>query len=210
MMVKSADQFFTEGCGRCSLHATPQCKVNKWKKELLALRRIVLSCGLNEESKWGMPVYTLNGKNVVMIAAFKDNCVVSFLKGALLADTDKILVKPGENSEVVRLIRFTDVRQITRIENSIRTYIFEAIEIEKAGLKPQVKKVTDLSIPEEFAVHLKKNKALKAAFDSLTPGRRKAYILHFSGAKQSTTRESRIQKCIPDILAGYGFGERRK
>lgn len=207
-MVKSADLFFTEGCGRCSLHATPQCKVNTWKKELLSLRRIVLSCGLNEESKWGMPVYTFNGKNVVMIAAFKDNCVVSFFKGSLLADTDKILVKPGENSEVTRLIRFTDARKITAIETSLRSYIFEAVEIEKAGIKPAVKKVSDYKIPEEFAAHLKKNKSLKTAFESLTPGRQKAYLLHFSGAKQSATRESRILKCIPDILKGKGWNER--
>jgi len=207
-MVKSAELFFTEGCGRCSLHATPQCKVNTWKKELLSLRRIILSCGLNEESKWGMPVYTFNGKNVVMIAAFKDNCVVSFFKGSILADTDKLLVKPGENSEVTRLIRFTDVRKINDIEISLRNYIFEAVEIEKSGIKPSVKKVSEYKIPDEFAVHLKKNTLLKKAFESLTPGRQKAYLIHFSGAKQSATRESRILKCIPDILNGKGWNER--
>lgn len=208
MMTKNVDLYFTDGCGRCSLHATPQCKVNTWKKELLSLRRIILSCGLNEESKWGMPVYTYNGKNVVMIAAFKDNCVVSFFKGSLLADTDKLLVKPGENSEVIRLIRFTDVRKITDIETSLRSYIFEAVEIEKSGIKPAAKKVSDYKIPEEFAAHLKKNKQLKKAFESLTPGRQKAYLIHFSGAKQSATRESRILKCIPDILKGKGWNER--
>lgn len=209
IMIKKPEEFFAHGCGRCSLHGTQNCKTRTWSKQLHVLRQIVLSTGLTETAKWGMPVYTVNGKNVAMIAAFKDNCVLSFFKGSLLADEDNILVKSGENSEVTRLIRFTDIRKITEISDSIRTYIFEAIEIEKSGIKPRTKKPSEYHVPEEFSDQLKKNKLLKKAFESLTPGRQKAYLIYFSGAKQSATRESRIQKCIPDILAGFGFGEKK-
>jgi uncharacterized protein YdeI (YjbR/CyaY-like superfamily) len=207
-MNKSADNYFIEGCGRCKLHATPQCKVKTWETELALLRNTVQSCGLQEDCKWGMPVYTLNGKNVLMITAFKESCVLNFFKGVLLQDEAKLLESPGENSQSARFLRFTDPKKIKKIEKTIREYIFEAVEVEKTGLKPKVKSVSEYQIPEEFAAHLKKNKSLKAAFEALTPGRRKAYLLHFASAKQSATRESRIQKCIPDILKGKGWNER--
>lgn len=209
-MNTSADNFFIDGCGRCALHATPQCKVQTWKTELQLLRNIVLECGLPETCKWGMPVYTVNGKNVLMIAAFKENCVISFFKGVLLRDEQALLEAPGENSQSARFIRFTEAKQIKKLERVIREYIFEAVEAEKAGLKPKTKNISEYTIPEEFEIHLKKNKVLKKAFEALTPGRQKSYLLHFSGAKQSATRESRILKCIPDILNGFGFGERKK
>ncbi len=201
------DNYLAEGCGRCKLGGTPECKVHKWPQELKLLRKIALDCGLNEEIKWGVPVYTYQKHNIIIIGAFKENCVLSFFKGALLEDEEKILQFPGENSQSAKVIRFTDVKTIQKLEAILKAYIFEAIEIEKAGLKITPKKLEEYTVPEEFKSKLKEMPALKKAFEALTPGRQKAYLLHFSSAKQSTTRISRIEKCIPNILKGKGFLE---
>ncbi len=202
------DEYLSEGCGRCSLVGTPECKVHTWQEELKALRRLLLQCGLTEERKWGSPCYTLNGKNVVMIAAFKDNCSLSFLKGVLLKDDHGILEKPGENSQSVRFARFTDVKQITNQWNILKHYVFEAIEVEKAGLKVKKKDISEYDVPEELQAKLDNDPDFKEAFGALTPGRQRGYMLYISQAKQSKTRISRIEKCIPKIRAGKGYNER--
>ncbi|MFD2098583.1 YdeI/OmpD-associated family protein [Flagellimonas iocasae] len=202
------DEYLAEGCGRCDLVGTPECKVQSWQDEIKALRRIILECGLTEERKWGSPCYTHNSKNVLMIAAFKDNCSLSFLKGVLLKDDQGILEKPGENSQSVRFVRFTDVKQVTDLWDVLKQYVFEAIEVEKAGLEVKKKDISDYEVPEEFQDRLDADPELKAAFESLTPGRQKGYLLYFSAAKQSKTREARIEKYIPKILQGIGFHDR--
>lgn len=202
------DAFLLEGCGRCPLGGTPQCKVHNWTEELKFLRRLVLECGLVEERKWGVPCYTHHGANVVMIYAFKDNCGLSFLKGALLRDGHGILEKAGANSQVGRLVRFTDVQRIAALAPQLKEYIFEAVEVEKAGLKVKTKDISDYTVPEEFQRRLDSDPELLEAYEGLTPGRRKGYLLYFSGAKNPKTRESRIDKYIEKILKGKGFHDR--
>jgi len=206
-MNHKVDVYFTAGCGRCPLGNTPECKVNKWQAELEQLRKIVLECGLTEELKWGIPCYTFQKTNIVLIAAFNEYCAISFFKGALLHDSDDILMKPGENTQSARLIRFTNVREIIENKAILKAYIYEAIEVEKAGLKVSFKKPTEFIIPEEFQEKLNESSALKTAFEALTPGRQRAYLLHFAQPKQAKTREARIEKCIPQILDGKGFNE---
>lgn len=206
-MNPQVDHYLAEGCGRCPLGGTPDCKVHNWPEELKALRAIVLDCGLQEEVKWGVPVYTFQKKNILVVAAFKAYCSLSFFKGSLLSDTNNILSQPGEHTQSARLIRFTNVKEIVKLKSVLKAYIFEAMEIEKAGLKVAFKKVEDIDMPDEFQNKLKMMPALKKAFDALTPGRQKSYLLHFSQAKQSKTREARIEKCIPQILKGKGFNE---
>ncbi len=204
-MTTNVETYFTDGCGRCSLGGTPKCKVQTWKQELRLLRRIVLDCGLDEESKWGVACYTWNKRNILIVSAFKEYAALSFFNGALLQDADGILTKPGEHSQAGRLIRFTNVNDILKLEKTLKAYVFEAIEVEKAGLKVPAKKVSDYEVCTEFKQKLKELPKLKAAFEALTPGRQKAYLLHFAAAKQSKTRESRIEKCIPQILIGKGL-----
>ena len=205
-MNTDVDLYFTEGCGRCPLGGTPQCKVHNWPEELKLLRKIVLDCGLTEESKWGVPCYTYKGANVAIVSAFKDYAALSFFKGALLSDENNLLDKPGENSQAARLFKFTKPQQIIEIEDLIKAYIFEAIEVEKAGLKVEFKK--DLEpIPEELQTRLDEDPNLQSAFYALTPGRQRSYILHLSQAKQAKTRESRVEKCLPKIFSGKGFNE---
>lgn len=206
-MNTSIESYFTDGCGRCALGGTPDCKVRKWPQELKALRHIVLSCGLTEEVKWGVPCYTYQKNNVLIVSAFKDNCTLSFFKGSLLSDTDNILIKPGEESQAARLIRFTHVKQIAELEDVLRAYIFEAIEVEKAGLKVKFKSTEEYAVPEEFQRRLDADAALKKAFKALTPGRQRGYLIHFTQAKQTKTREARIDKCIPMIMRGIGMGD---
>lgn len=208
MTNPEVDEYLAEGCGRCDLVGTPECKVHTWQEELKALRRLLLECGLTEERKWGSPCYTHNGKNVVMIAAFTDNCALSFLKGVLLKDEQGILEKPGENSQSVRFVRFTDVKQLMNQWDVLKRYVFEAVEVEKAGLEVKKKAISEYEVPEEFQERLDADPKLKAAFEGLTPGRQKGYLLYFSGAKQSKTREARIEKYIPKILQGIGFHDR--
>lgn len=199
------DLYFIDGCGRCPLGGTINCKVNNWKDELKLLRMIVLDCGLTEELKWGVPVYTFQNHNIVILAAFKEYCALSFFKGTLLNDENKILSKPGENTQSARLIKFTDVREIIKMKSILKATIFEAIELEKAGLKVKFKKKSEHPIPIEFNNKLKIDPALKSAFDALTPGRQRAYLLYFSAPKQSKTRESRIEKSLKKILKGKGL-----
>lgn len=207
-MNPEIDAYLLEGCGRCALGGTPECKVHSWQEELKYLRRVVLDCGLTEERKWGVPCYTHNGSNILMVAAFKDNCTLSFFKGALLKDDHKILEKPGENTQSGRVIRFTDVDRIAALEPVLKTYMFEAIEVEKAGLKVNFKKASEYGFPAEFQNRLDRDPELKAAFDTLTPGRQKGYLLYFSSAKQSKTREARIEKYIPKIFKGLGLHDK--
>jgi uncharacterized protein YdeI (YjbR/CyaY-like superfamily) len=180
-------------------------KETEWQKEYKKLRAIVLDCNLKEELKWGQPCYTFEKSNIVLIHGFKEYCALLFFKGALLKDKKKILIQQTENVQAARQIRFTDIKEIDKLEKIIKAYIYEAVEIEESGLKVPLKKATDFAIPEEFQSKLKKSAALKKAFYALTPGRQRGYLLYFSSAKQSKTRESRIEKYKEQILAGKGL-----
>lgn len=179
----------------------------KWQKEIKELRIIVLSCGLVEELKWGCPCYTFEGRNIVLIHVFKNYCAILFFKGALMNDPEGILIQQTKNVQSARQIRFTDDKEIVKMAPAIKSYIYEAIEIEEAGLKVPLKKTKDYLIPEEFQNQLDKMKGLKDAFGSLTPGRQRAYIFYFSQPKQSKTREARVEKSIPQILNGRGLDD---
>jgi uncharacterized protein YdeI (YjbR/CyaY-like superfamily) len=181
-------------------------KAEKWPKELEKLRMIILDCGLNEELKWGQPCYTFQNSNVAIIGELKDCCVLSFFKGSLLDDANGFLTRPGENTQTVRLIRFTNVHEIVKMEPVLKAYIYEAIEVERAGLKAISKKNPE-AIPEELKKKLDKMPALKSAFYALTPGRQRAYILYFSQPKQSKTRLARVEKHIKEILDGKGLND---
>lgn len=198
------DPYFVDGCGRCPLGGTPQCKVRDWQAQLKRLREIILECGLTEELKWGVPCYTYRKNNVVLLSALKEYCCVSFLKGALLNDPAGILQKPGENTQAGRLIRFTDLQEIDQMETILKQYINNAIAIEKAGKKVTLKKNPE-PMPEELQYKMDSSPEFKTAFEALTPGRQRGYILYFSAAKQSTTRQSRIEKCAPRIFEGKGM-----
>jgi uncharacterized protein YdeI (YjbR/CyaY-like superfamily) len=198
------DPYFIDGCGRCSLYKTPDCKVHTWPKELARLRKIILSCGLTEELKWSFPTYTFQNTNILILSAFKEYCSVNFCKGALLKDPKGILIQPGESTQAARQIRFTNIREVDNLEPVVKAYIKEAIEAEKAGLKVEFKKNPE-PIPVELQNKLDAQPALKKAFESLTPGRQRGYIIYFSQPKQSKTREARIEKCIAQILAGKGM-----
>jgi len=180
-------------------------RAKKWQEEMAELRRIVLRSQLTEELKWRQPCYTFQKSNVLIISGFKQCCVLSFIKGALLKDAKRILVKPGPHTQATRFIRFTNVEQIVEREPILKAYIDEAIAVEKAGLKVRLKKITQRPIPEELQNKFDKIPALKTAFRALTPGRQRAYLLHFSAAKQSKTRQSRIEKCVQRILKRKGL-----
>jgi uncharacterized protein YdeI (YjbR/CyaY-like superfamily) len=182
-------------------------KAKKWQKEFKKLRAIVLDCGLTEELKWRQPCYTSQKRNVVLIHGFKEYCALLFFKGALLKDPKRILITQTENTQAARQIRFTNVREIVEMEPILKAYVHEAIEVEKAGLKVRFKKTSEFPIPEEFQNKLAEIPALKTAFDALTPGRQRAYVLYFSAAKQSKTRESRVEKCMRQILKGKGLND---
>jgi uncharacterized protein YdeI (YjbR/CyaY-like superfamily) len=180
-------------------------KATQWQKEFEKLRSIVLDCGLNEELKWGQPCYTYENSNVVLIHGFKEYCALLFFKGALLGDASGILIQQTENVQSARQIRFTNVKEIVKLEKTLKAYIYEAIEVEKAGLKVVYKKTADYKMPEEFQKKLNKSATLKKAFEALTPGRQKAYIFYFSQAKQAKTREARVEKYVKQILQGKGM-----
>ncbi|MFI5196707.1 MAG: YdeI family protein [Chitinophagales bacterium] len=182
-------------------------KASKWQEEYEQLRKIILDCGLTEELKWGCPCYTFREKNIVLIHGFKEYCALLFMKGALLNDTNGILIQQTENVQAARQIRFTNVREIVKMKTILKAYIYEAIEVEKAGLKVKLKKTAEYIIPGEFQKKLDKNPALKTAFNALTPGRQRAYIFYFSAPKQSKTRESRVDKCMQQILNGKGLND---
>ena len=178
-----------------------------WQGELEKLREIVLDCELTEEVKWKVPCYTFQNSNIVLIHVFKEYCALLFPKGVLLQDAGRILIQQTENVQAARQIRFTHVDEIVEMEPILKAYIYEAIEVEKAGLEVDFKKTAEFNIPEEFQNKLDEIPALKTAFESLTPGRQRAYFLYFSGAKQSKTRESRVEKYIPQILNGKGLND---
>jgi uncharacterized protein YdeI (YjbR/CyaY-like superfamily) len=182
-------------------------KATQWQKEIEKLRTIALDCGLTEELKWGCPCYVFEKKNIVLIHVFKEYCAYLFFKGALLKDTDGILIQQTKNVQVPRQVRFTNVREIVKLAPTLKTYIYQAIEVEKAGLKVKLKKSTEFEIAEEFQKKLDKVRGLKTAFHALTPGRQRGYLLHFSAPKQSKTREARVEKCIPLILEGRGLND---
>lgn len=182
-------------------------KAKKWQEELEKLRKILLDCQLTEELKWGKPCYTFQKHNIVIILPLKEYCALLFFKGALLNDNYSILIIPGQNTQAGRQIRFKNIREIVEMETILKAYIYEAIEVEKAGLKVQFKQSTEFLLPEEFQNKLDENPNLKTTFEALTPGRQRAYILYFSAPKQSKTRESRVEKCIPKILNKKGLNE---
>ena len=182
-------------------------RAKKWQKEMEKLRRISLGCGLTEELKWGKLCYTFQNSNIVLIHGFKEYCALLFFKGALLKDAKGILVQQTKNVQAARQIRFTNVREIDKIEPILKAYIKEAIEVEKAGLEVNYKKTSEFVIPEEFQNRLDESPALKTAFGALTPGRQRGYILYFSAAKQSKTREARVEKCVQQILDGKGLND---
>jgi uncharacterized protein YdeI (YjbR/CyaY-like superfamily) len=206
-MTKSIDVFLTDGCGRCSKFATDACTVRIYAPEIEALRSIALSVFQEETMKWGAPCYSHNGKNVVMLFSFKDNCGFSFFKGPLLADAHQMLVAPSENAQTFRLLRFTKLAQIIEKQDAIRSYLFEALEVEKAGLKLKPTPVTEFPVPEELQAQFQSYPEFEAAFYALTPGRQKNYLRHFNEAKQSTTKTSRIEKYKPFIFKGIGIDE---
>ena len=180
-------------------------KAGNWQAEIVKLRKITLDCGLTEELKWGCPCYTFQEANLVLIHVFKDYCALLFFKGALLGDAQSILVQQTKNVQSARQVRFTSIGEIKRMESILKNYIDEAIKVEKAGLKVNLIKPAALQLPEEFQTKLKQSPALKTAFDALTPGRQRAYYLYFSEPKQTKTRASRVEKCIPKILIGKGL-----
>ena len=182
-------------------------QAEKWQKEFKKLRRIILDCPLTEELKWGKPSYSFEENNIVLIHGFKEYCALLFFKGALLKDPKGILVQQTENVQAARQIRFTHVREIVELESVLKAYIHEAIEVEKAGLKVEYKKTSEFKMPEEFQKKLDKIPALKTAFKALTPGRQRGYLLHFSAPKQSKTRQSRVVKCMRQILNGKGLND---
>jgi uncharacterized protein YdeI (YjbR/CyaY-like superfamily) len=182
-------------------------KAQKWQEEFENLRTIVLDCGLTEDFKWMHPCYTFQNRNIVIIHGFKEYCALLFIQGALLHDTHGILIQQTENVQAGRQIRFTNVQEIVEMEPILKAYIYEAIEVEKAGLKVELKKASEYSIPEEFQNKLDEIPALKTAFDALTSGRQRAYIFYFSQPKQSKTRESRVEKCMQQILNGKGLND---
>ena len=184
-------------------------KNEKWQKEINKLRTIILGCGLTEELKWGCPCYTFQDTNIVIIHVFKEYCAVLFFKGALLNDADNILVQQTKNVQAARQMRFSNIRELVKNEKTLKAFIYEAIEVEKAGLKVKLKKTTEFAMPEELQKIFKKDKALKTAFEALTPGRQRGYLLFFSSAKLSKTREERIRKYAPYILKKKGVNDRK-
>ena len=205
-MDQSISEFFSIGCGRCSLVGTPQCKVMTWNEELHVLRNIILTTGITEERKWGVPCYTDNGKNIILLSALKDAATLSFLKGSLIDDVHGMLIAPGKNSQSARYMKFTSIEEINTTKPIIVKYIEQALEIERNGKKVEFKKEDD-PIPDELTEAFEKNPPLKTAFYALTPGRRRGYLLHFNQAKQSATKISRINANMKKIMSGKGFNE---
>jgi uncharacterized protein YdeI (YjbR/CyaY-like superfamily) len=206
-MNPQVDKYLVDGCMRCKFGGTPNCKVNNWAKELEELRKIVIKSALVEELKWGMPCYTLNNKNILMISAFKEYACISFFKGVLLKDKEKMLAAHGESSQSARMIKYTNSIQIKQQSSIIKAYIEEAIEIENSGGKVEFKKNPE-PIPEELTVEFNKDLKFKKAFHELTPGRQRGYIIYFSQPKSTQSKLNRIEKCRENILNGIGLNDR--
>ena len=204
------DDYFAQGCGRCSLFDTPQCRVHLWQEEMQTLRNFLLEAGLTEERKWGNPCYTLLGKNVVMLGALKEYCSLGFFKGSLLNDPNGLLVAAGENSQSSRQLRYTSVKDILRDKKHIAALISEAIKAEQAGKKVTFKSVSEYPMPNELKLKFIADPTFEKAFHALTPGRQRGYLLHFSEPKQSATRHSRINKYEEQILRGEGLHDAYK
>ena len=207
MMTQSIEVYLEQGCGRCKLAATPACKVVKWQKELSALRQLVLSTGLEETIKWGVPCYVLKGKNVALIHAFKDYCGLLFIKGSLMHNDHGLLIQQTDQVQAGRQMRFTNLKQIQDNEAHIINSLYEAIDIEKSGKKIAFKPVDAYEVPQEFVDFCVQNEAFDKAFKALTPGRQKGYLLFFNGAKQSKTRLDRILKYQVAIMLGKGLND---
>ncbi len=182
-------------------------KDSKWQKEFALLRRLILECGLTEEFKWGNPCYTIDGRNIVLIHCFKEYCAVLFFKGALLQNADGILIQQSENVQGARQVRFTKASEITKIKNKLKAFIFEAIEVEKSGIKVNLKKTKDYEVCEELQQKFKEFPLLKEAFGALTPGRQRGYLLYFAAPKQPKTRIARIEKSLDAIFSGKGLND---
>lgn len=206
-MNKSAESYFIDGCGRCPLWKTANCKVQKWHSELKLLRKIILSTDLKEECKWGVPCYTWNNKNIILLNNFKGYCAINFFKGSLLKDKYELLISQTDNIQATRQIRIKSVQEIEKLKSYIIEYIYEAIEIEKKGIKVNYKKTIDFIIPEELQSIFEKDTEFKNAFNSLTPGRQRGYIIFFSQAKQAKTRIDRIEKYYNKIFEGKGMND---
>lgn len=202
----AADTYFDIGCGRCPLGGTPACKVNKWRELLLNIRTLMLASGLTEERKWGVPCYTYEGKNVVIISALKESCSMAFFKGALLQDNSGLLQKPGENSNASRVIKLTQLGQLKEKEAQIMNLIGEAINIERSGLKVP-KNTQPVPVPHELQAMFDHEPGFESAFKKLTPGRQKEYLYYFGQAKQSATRSARIDRYYNKIMLGRGFND---
>lgn len=207
MITTDVDVFLADGCGRCEQFATPACKVRRWPEVLAELRALLLDSGLTEEMKWGSPCYTDDGRNVVMLGALKDGCALGFFKGALLADPDGLLESPGPNSQAARQLRFRSVDEVRAKGEATRAFLAQAIAVERSGAKVAFREAPEPE-PEELTAVLDADPAARAAFDALTPGRRRSHILHVLGAKQAATRRVRAERCLPKILAGKGFLDR--
>jgi uncharacterized protein YdeI (YjbR/CyaY-like superfamily) len=203
------DLYLADGCGRCAYHATPKCKVKFWQVELQTLRRLMLDCGLTEDLKWSVPVYTKNGKNIFIVSAFKDFCSLNFIKGVLLKDPKNILQKQGESSQSARIIKFTDSETIAQLLPTLKEYIFESLELEESGQKVTFQKNLE-PIPEELENAFDESQALKSAFYALTPGKQRGYIIYFSQPKQASTRADRIRKCTNKIMNGEALNDAYK
>lgn len=209
MLTKDAtvEQYFAEGCGRCKLGGTPECKAPLWRHLMEPLREIILDCLLVEEIKWGVPCYTFQGKNILILSALKDYACIGFFKGVLLSDELNLLHQQGENSQSSRILKFNKIEEVEKLQYVIKAYILEAIELEKAGEKVVFKTVDEYPLPEELLQKMENNLEFKNAFFALTPGRQRGYIMHFSASKQSKTRLARIEKYEPLILKGIGLNE---
>lgn len=201
----SVESYLAEGCGRCEHYQTPQCKVHLWTEELLALREILRSSGLEETMKWGSPCYTHDGKNVAMMGSFRDYCSISFFKGVLLEDPEGVLEAPGPNSRHARLLKFRSLEDVERLASQALNFLNQAVEIQKKGLKVDAAEAEPL--PDELEARLLSEDGLWEAYEALTPGRQRSFILHVSGAKNPETRVRRAEKCVPKIWAGKGFNE---
>lgn len=207
-MNPEVDNYLAVGCGRCPLGGTPECKVHNWPGVLVKLRSILLETDLTEEVKWRVPCYTFDGKNVLIMSALKEYCALGFFKGVLLKDPEGVLIQSTPNMQAERQLRFTTEQQVAELESLIKAYVQEAIEVEKAGLVVEYKKSSEFDVPEELQTILDEDPAFNAAFEALTPGRQRGYLLHFAQPKQSKTRTSRIEKCMPKIFEGKGLHDR--
>ena len=207
-MNPEVDHYLDVGCGRCALVGTPACKVKTWQEELVKLREIVLESDLTEELKWKQPCYTFEGKNIAIVSAFNDYAFVSFFNGALMKDPNKILVASTQNMQAARQIRFTSVAQVVELEAVLNTYIAEAVSVELSGAKIERKKTEDFDVPDELQFKFEEDPFFEAAFEALTPGRQRGYLLYFAQPKQSKTREARIEKFMPKIFEGKGWSDR--